>query len=1068
MAQVTLKIKLDLPALRSDLQRAVNEIRQQLGIVGDVDIDADVSGATSGLNEVQEEVEETEEKANSTREAFAQWGMILQGYQAALEGIQQVWSVLSAPLEVSGEFEQYNVQFEVMLGNAEAARQRMEELHEFSKTTPFELQEVASASVQLQTLTRGALATGDGLRLVGDVAAGTRQRIDELATWFGRLYDGIQSGRAVGEAMMRLQELGAISGDARGQIEEMIKTNQDAEETWQVVTEAMSKFDGMMQKQSQTWGGLQSTFSDTTDAFLKEIGDRVLPAAKETLTFLIDTASTLTENFDTLMSIVKVTTPTVIAFTVAANASAIATKAQAAATKLATFAQKTFNTAVKANPLGLFITLLTGVVAALHEVTDGFNMTTMAMKDEIEERQKAIETQRQSITETQKIIEQKIEEAKETGATKDEIKKYREELEKTEKQLKELERTENMIKAREQAAEYIDELNSAFETFTAMATGSQRYLEIQAEESAARAALTTGTIEAQMKNAERLIEQAEKNQDQSQKLRLLKFINYLNNVKQLEDEAVEDHKETNKEKSDSDIQLMKLRLELMEEGRAKELEKLKIWYKEQQQQFEGNEKALTLLKEVYEKKRADIVEEYQQQEMEAREEALQEYVDMKIKEMGIFGEKEEGKTEKEKKEREKRLQALDRELRRKQDALNAELAMERAQGANSISIAMERYDRELELLERAKNQQLITEQQYDNELKGLKADTLQTLKQEYMQYGNFIADFLQNQLYQSRQYSDAEVELSQLQHEKELESLRRQLQNGEITREEYRLRQQVAEQQHQEFMKRVEEDRQHFMMKLGKEALDFAIDLMKQELAEWISTKLAEQTIAQTTEATKTATAQAGTMARIGLILLEIPKQLALAAASIATAIASAISWLVSTLGPLGFLASTAAVGGILTFWDDIKDSLGFFEGGYTGDGNKKEKAGVVHKGEYVFENSLTGKEPDNFQMLHEMLQSGWTLKDIFMAVQQKMNPVIEAPQALAGINLTASVPSQNSSVLNEIRDLMRTTRDEIKKLRKDKFNISIKPEKIEERTDMREFYKAFRLVEKVEIDREP
>ncbi len=46
--------------------------------------------------------------------------------------------------------------------------------------------------------------------------------------WIGRLYDGLQSGRPVGEAMMRLQELGVISGDTRNQIENLQKSARKA------------------------------------------------------------------------------------------------------------------------------------------------------------------------------------------------------------------------------------------------------------------------------------------------------------------------------------------------------------------------------------------------------------------------------------------------------------------------------------------------------------------------------------------------------------------------------------------------------------------------------------------------------------------------------------------------------------------------------------------------------------------------------------------------------------------------------------------------------------------------
>ncbi|MFR7733459.1 MAG: hypothetical protein ACLU7D_08945 [Collinsella sp.] len=61
------------------------------------------------------------------------------------------------------------------------------ELADFAAHTPFQqLPEIAAASRTLETLTDGALSTGQGLAMVGDVASGTnppfgRARRDPLA-----------------------------------------------------------------------------------------------------------------------------------------------------------------------------------------------------------------------------------------------------------------------------------------------------------------------------------------------------------------------------------------------------------------------------------------------------------------------------------------------------------------------------------------------------------------------------------------------------------------------------------------------------------------------------------------------------------------------------------------------------------------------------------------------------------------------------------------------------------------------------------------------------------------------
>jgi hypothetical protein len=207
----------------------------------------------------------------------------LGGIGLALQGIQQIAGTVSTAIKTalapSAEMETLRVQFAVLLGGMDAAKTRMEDLTQFANTTPFELPEVAKASKVLETLTRGALSTSDGLRLVGDTAAATGQPFDELAVWVGRLYDGLDSGRPVGEALARLQELGVMSGDVRGQIEALQKEGKKGPEVWAVAEASLGKFGGMMEAQSATAAGLASTFQDSVNQILRDFGDQVLPDA---------------------------------------------------------------------------------------------------------------------------------------------------------------------------------------------------------------------------------------------------------------------------------------------------------------------------------------------------------------------------------------------------------------------------------------------------------------------------------------------------------------------------------------------------------------------------------------------------------------------------------------------------------------------------------------------------------------------------------------------------------------------------------------------------------------------
>lgn len=167
-------------------------------------------------------------------------------------------------------------QFEVLLGSAEKANERVNELTDFAGTTPFTRDEIFSASKQLQVFTGDALSTGDSLRVIGDVAAGTGQQFEDVALWTGRLYDAMQSGRTVGEMTSRLQEMGAISGEDRTKIEKLAESGEDITQTWTEVEKIFSRYDGTMEKLSNNLGNmLTSLKSFATNSIFLPLGEGI-------------------------------------------------------------------------------------------------------------------------------------------------------------------------------------------------------------------------------------------------------------------------------------------------------------------------------------------------------------------------------------------------------------------------------------------------------------------------------------------------------------------------------------------------------------------------------------------------------------------------------------------------------------------------------------------------------------------------------------------------------------------------------------------------------------------------
>lgn len=198
-------------------------------------------------------------------------------------------------IDEAANMETMQTSFKVMLGSIDAAKERMADLANFANSTPFELPEVAAASRTLQTLTKGALATGQGLTLVGDVASAVNQPFEDIAVTVGRLYDGLQSGRPVGETIARLQELGIISGETRGKIEALQASGKKGAAVWSLAALELGKFSGMMDEKSKDWQGMMSNLSGAVNKLFVDFGTPVMLSLKPLLSEGIGLADRLAD-----------------------------------------------------------------------------------------------------------------------------------------------------------------------------------------------------------------------------------------------------------------------------------------------------------------------------------------------------------------------------------------------------------------------------------------------------------------------------------------------------------------------------------------------------------------------------------------------------------------------------------------------------------------------------------------------------------------------------------------------------------------------------------------------------
>lgn len=245
-------------------------------------------GAKQGFGEGSKAAQSFQGTIEKLKAAFT----ALAGIIASIKIVQFFVGLAKGAVEANAQFETYRTQFETLLGSAEAARTRIQELAQFGIETPFELPEIVEASRVLQTFGGTALATGENLRMIGDIAAGVNQPFKDVAFWIGRMYDALQSGRPWGEAGMRLQEMGAMSGQARAELESLQKSGASGEEIWQRFNELVgARFTGNMERLASTLQGIISNLNDFRDNLIRIGGEAVFEETRENAQRLLEIIS---------------------------------------------------------------------------------------------------------------------------------------------------------------------------------------------------------------------------------------------------------------------------------------------------------------------------------------------------------------------------------------------------------------------------------------------------------------------------------------------------------------------------------------------------------------------------------------------------------------------------------------------------------------------------------------------------------------------------------------------------------------------------------------------------------
>ena len=250
--------------------------------------------------------------------------------------VYQAAGFIKSIAQVRGEFQQLEVSFETMLGSKQKADAMMSEAVSFAIKTPFTLTEVASGAKQLLAYGIEAEKLIPTLKAVGDISAGLSVPIERLILNYGQVRTQTKlTGRELRDFQMAgvpiVAELAKNLNVSEQAISDMVSTGKigfaEVEDAFISMTSEGGKFSDLMEKQALTITGLTSNLSDAWTRMLNSIGKE----NEGIIAGSIRGATTLVENYEEIIKILKVLIATYGAYKAAVIATTVAQRASVAA-----------------------------------------------------------------------------------------------------------------------------------------------------------------------------------------------------------------------------------------------------------------------------------------------------------------------------------------------------------------------------------------------------------------------------------------------------------------------------------------------------------------------------------------------------------------------------------------------------------------------------------------------------------------------------------------------------------------------------------------------------------------
>jgi hypothetical protein len=256
-----------------------------------IDFLANMENFSKGLSQVTGKLEQMAITGASGAGGIGALGGALGGIMmaaapliATVAGVAAAIGTVGLAMDKAAQKQTLLKQFELIMGSAEEAKKRVNEIEDLAPNTVFSEDQLVAASAAMTKLGGNAAGSAENVMLVGDAAAALGpEKFNELTESVARVKAGLSGGLPLGRSLISLAMMGALSGDTVKKLNDMKKAGASGDSMWAVAQKDLARFDGSMKKMAEGTfaGAMQSLGTAIGGAFediLESVGMPIIEA----------------------------------------------------------------------------------------------------------------------------------------------------------------------------------------------------------------------------------------------------------------------------------------------------------------------------------------------------------------------------------------------------------------------------------------------------------------------------------------------------------------------------------------------------------------------------------------------------------------------------------------------------------------------------------------------------------------------------------------------------------------------------------------------------------------------